>query len=129
LDEWAALQHPDAAIADRSERAPGPAPGLDEREAPNVVANRRAFLVMVRNELWKRVDLAARERDEELLALDPGVPWASALDDYYREHDEIGTGPDARSAARLVIDERPDRWTVRQILDDPAGHHDWGIDA
>ena len=28
-----------------------------------------------------------------------------------------------------MIDERPDRWTVRQILDDPAGHHDWGIDA
>ncbi len=75
------------------------------------------------------MQLAALQRDDELLALDPGVPWALALDDYYAEHDEIGTGPDARSAARLVIDEEPDRWVVRQILDDPAGHHDWGITA
>ena len=29
----------------------------------------------------------------------------------------------------LLIDEQPDRWRVRQILDDPAGDHDWGISA
>ena len=28
-----------------------------------------------------------------------------------------------------MIDERPGRWIVRQIFDDPAGHHDWGISA
>jgi hypothetical protein len=28
-----------------------------------------------------------------------------------------------------VIHEEPERWVVRQILDDPAGHHDWGITA
>jgi hypothetical protein len=94
-----------------------------------VVTNRRAFLVLVRNELWRRVNLAALQRDEELLALDPGVPWAAMLDDYYAEHDSIGTGPDARSSARILIDEQPDLWTVRQIIDDPAGDHDWGIRA
>ncbi|HXR45007.1 MAG TPA: DUF3516 domain-containing protein, partial [Pseudolysinimonas sp.] len=35
----------------------------------------------------------------------------------------------ARSAARLIIDEQPDLWRVRQILDDPAGDHDWSIRA
>jgi hypothetical protein len=29
----------------------------------------------------------------------------------------------------LIIDEQPDRWVVRQIFDDPAGDHDWGISA
>jgi hypothetical protein len=29
----------------------------------------------------------------------------------------------------LLIDAGRDRWTVRQIFDDPAGDHDWGIVA
>jgi hypothetical protein len=29
----------------------------------------------------------------------------------------------------LVIDEEPGRWKVRQLLDDPAGFHEWGITA
>jgi hypothetical protein len=28
-----------------------------------------------------------------------------------------------------VVDEQPGRWRVRQIFDDPAGDHDWGISA
>jgi hypothetical protein len=28
-----------------------------------------------------------------------------------------------------VITEEPGRWRVRQIFDDPAGDHDWGISA
>ena len=27
------------------------------------------------------------------------------------------------------MEERPGRWAVRQIFDDPAGDHDWGISA
>jgi hypothetical protein len=44
-------------------------------------------------------------------------------------HDEILTGPDARGPALLIIDPRPDGWVVRQIFADPAGDHDWGINA
>ena len=29
----------------------------------------------------------------------------------------------------LMIDRQPDMWRVRQILDDPAGDHDWGFDV
>jgi superfamily II RNA helicase len=121
LDEWTALQNPAELVAGEKPVLPPP--------PTSVVTNRRAFLVLVRNAMWRRVQAAALQRDEELLALDPGVPWADALDAYYAEHDEIGTGPDARSVARLVIDEVPERWVVRQILDDPTGHHDWAITA
>jgi superfamily II RNA helicase len=125
LDEWVALTHD----AQRSEH------GAEDRipvlppPPPDVTSNRRAFLVLVRNELWRRVQLAALQRDDELVALDADAAWPEALDAYYAEHDAIGTGPDARSAARIVIREHSERWAVRQILDDPAGDHDWGIDA
>lgn len=29
----------------------------------------------------------------------------------------------------MIIDVQPGRWVVRQIFDDPAGDHDWGISA
>ncbi len=120
LAEWAALADPTS--------EPGSAPVVPPAPS-DVVTNRRAFLVLVRNELWRRVQLAARQADDDLVALDPDAGWPDALDDYYAEHDSIGTAADARSAARLIIRETSDAWQVRQIIDDPAGDHDWGIDA
>ena len=109
---------------------------------PDVTTNRRAFLVLVRNELWRRVQLAALQRDDDLVALDPDAGWPEALDAYYADHDEVLTGGSARSASLVQIDENPPRdpddddardaartWRVRQVIDDPAGDHDWGIDA
>ena len=55
--------------------------------------------------------------------------WASSLAPYFEEFDEIGTGPDARGPALLLLDQQPGRWTARQIFDDPAGAHDWGFSA
>lgn len=87
----------------------------------------------MRNELWRRVRLAALQRDDELVALDPDAGWPEALDAYYAEHDELRTDADARSARMVQIDEHPEgepgTWRVRQVLADPAGDHDWGITA
>ena len=58
-----------------------------------------------------------------------GDVWADALDPYFDLHDSIGTHADARSAAMLVVEETGRLWTVRQILADPAGDHDWSITA
>ena len=119
VDEWEALSNP---TDDPEKPVVPPAP-------TSVVTNRRAFLVLVRNELWRRVRLAALQHDDELVALDPDAGWPDALDAYFDEHDSIGTGADARSSARILIDEEPDVWKVRQIIDDPDGNHDWGIRA
>jgi hypothetical protein len=123
IDEWERLRSP-------AEAAEAP---LDERPPP-VTGNRRAFRVLVRNALFRRVELAALERYDELGELDAeagwdAAAWAGALEPYFAEHDEIGTGADARGPALLIIDEQPGRWLVRQIFDDPAGDHDWGITA
>jgi superfamily II RNA helicase len=125
LDEWEQLANPsDEPMAD---------PGADDRPAP-VTSNQRAFRVLVRNAMFRRVELAALERYEELAELgeDDGwdaEAWESAMDAYWDEHDDLGTGPDARGPKLLLIDEQPGGWRVRQIFDDPAGDHDWGISA
>ena len=126
LDEWEKLRSPDQPAT----AAPVPA---DDRP-PAVTANRRAFRVLVRNALFRRVELAALGRWEELGELDgesgwDAARWEQALAGYLAEHGEIGTGPDARGPALLLIQEQRERWSVRQILDDPAGDHDWGISA
>jgi superfamily II RNA helicase len=124
VDEWEQLINP-AADPDAPVVPPPP---------PSVLTNRRAFLVLVRNELFRRVQLAALDQAEQLGELDAenGMDadrWGSALDAYYAEHDSIGTGPAARGPSMLLVEEGPDTWQVRQILDDPAGDHDWGIRA
>ncbi|MFJ6533611.1 DEAD/DEAH box helicase [Microbacterium sp. NPDC091662] len=97
-----------------------------------LTSNIRAFRILVRNELFRRVQLAAREDVDALAELDPGFgadAWSDALDGYFADHDEILTGADARSSKLLILTEGPAAWTARQIFDDPAGDHDWGITA
>jgi superfamily II RNA helicase len=123
LDEWERLVNPDAIEAGQ----------LDDRP-PAVTGNVRAFRVLVRNALFRRVELAALRRYAELGELDAEAgwdadAWATALGGYYEMHDDIGTGPDARGPAMLIIETGRDRWQVRQIFDDPAGDHDWGFSA
>ncbi len=43
------------------------------------------------------------------------------------EYDALGIGPDARSAAFILVQRMPEKWHVRQIFDDPAGDRDWGL--
>ncbi len=129
-DEWEQLSSPHSEVMEGTPSALPPRP-------PDVTTNRRAFLVLVRNELFRRVQLAALQRDDELETLDPDAGWPEALDAYYADHEEVLTGGNARSASLVQINEHPERddpdaagtWSVRQVIDDPAGDHDWGIDA
>jgi len=113
-----------------------PAHGTDEPIVPpapkRLTSNARAFRTLVRNELFRRVQLAAREDVATLAELDPEFgadAWSDALDGYYADHDEILTGADARSSKLLILEQGTTAWTARQIFDDPAGDHDWGISA
>ncbi|MBM6405896.1 DUF3516 domain-containing protein [Phycicoccus sp. CSK15P-2] len=126
LDEWEALTRPDAA------------PGTEVRpstEGRALSANPRALRVMVRQSMFRRVELLALRRYEALAALDGGLPadaWQEAHAEYLTEYDEVGTGPGARGPALFTVDEGEDgdgTWTVTQILDDPEGDHDWRITA
>ncbi|HSZ47526.1 MAG TPA: DUF3516 domain-containing protein [Streptosporangiaceae bacterium] len=125
IDEWERLRNP----VEEAEHLAADRP-------PAVTSNPRAFRVLVRNALFRRVELAALRRWDELGELDGedgwnADAWADALEPYFDEHAEIMTGPDARGPGMLIIDEAAGEgeWRVRQIFDDPAGDHDWGFSA
>ncbi|MFD5731796.1 MULTISPECIES: DEAD/DEAH box helicase [Streptomyces] len=128
LDEWEQLANPEVETADQAaERADQVRP---------VTANARAFRVLVRNALFRRVELAALDKVEELGEMDADSgwdadAWGEAMDAYWDEYDELGTGPDARGPKLLQIQEDAEHglWKVRQTFADPNGDHDWGISA
>ncbi len=125
LDEWEQLTSPDQ---------PHDVPVAVPARPRPLTGNERAFTAMVRNALFRRVELFARARWEELGALDAASGWtaerwADAGEEYFDEHAEVGTGADARGPALLIFDRQPQVWRIRQILEDPAGDHDWGFDV
>jgi superfamily II RNA helicase len=142
LDEWEALTHPDHVREDAEldyighhEPPPPPRP---------ISAQERPFRVMVRNAMFRRVELAARDDVDGLVRLERSAAdrvepplevemtrsaWDAALEDYYAEHGSISTAADARGPDLLRIEVHGRRWNARQTLDDPAGHRDWVIDA
>ncbi len=125
LDEWEQLTSPDQ---------PHDAPVAVPARPRPLTGNERAFTAMVRNALFRRVELFARRRWDALGELDSASGWDAdrwqdVIEDYFAEHDAVGLGADARGPGLLIIDRQPPVWRVRQILDDPAGDHDWGIEV
>ncbi|MFD4172697.1 MULTISPECIES: DEAD/DEAH box helicase [Streptomyces] len=128
LDEWEQLANPEVETAEQAQEKAD--------EVKPVTANTRAFRVLVRNAMFRRVELAALDRAGALGELDGDAgwdedAWGEALDAYWDAHEEIGTGPNARGPKLLKIEEDPAHglWRVWQAFADPAGDHDWGIKA
>lgn len=125
LDEWESLAGLSGAGPDGADVPP---------PTRTLTGNVRAFRVLVRNALFRRVELAAADDIEGLAALEPGgamtrTRWDDALGEYWDEHDRIGLDADARGPRFLAITEEGRTWHVRQVLADPAGNHDWAITA
>ncbi|MRX80130.1 DEAD/DEAH box helicase [Enorma shizhengliae] len=131
VDEWAAAGEDSAFDA-------APPSGADV-----VVADRRGMTLLVRNALFRRVSLAARERAGELGELDEAwgmgeLRWRRALEAFFEAHEELLVDGDARSTAFFTIDESDELkpaaegghvWHVHQIFHDSDGDHDFGIMA
>ena len=126
LDEWEQLRNP----------------GADDRaEARSTTSRRRSPATRARSGCWSATRCSAGSSWPRCAAATSWASWTARpagtptpgprrWTPYFDEYDEIGTGPDARGPA-LLHDRRRARtaWTVRQILDDPDGDHDWGISA
>ncbi|MBU2697519.1 RNA helicase [Pimelobacter sp. 30-1] len=128
LDEWEALNDPAHATREVSHHAPPPPPRPLSQQG-------RVFDVMVRNAMWRRVELFARDDVPGLAALDEGgdygeAQWDAALEAYFTEHDRLLTDGDARGPVLLTVEKRPGTtWEATQTLHDPEGNHDWVIVA
>lgn len=129
VDEWEnAGTDTDASEAAANLAAPG------AKQA--VVEDRRGLTVLVRNAMFRRVQLMDLDKPDELGALDKdwgyGVhEWEDTLDDYYDEHEYVNIDAKARSGELFILDESKENsehsWKVRQIIDDSDGDHDWVI--
>lgn len=120
LDEWEELTNPTGAT-----------PAEVVPDAPRrLTTNTRAFRIMVRNAMFRRIELLALRRWAELGALDwDAQTWVDVAGPYFEEYGSLGTGPDARGPALFLVTEEPGRWEVQQILDDPDKNHDWRLKA
>lgn len=133
VDEWEALLNGDVLLASEEHEEIAPP------QPARLTGNPRAFRVLVRNALFQRVLLAAADDIDGLGELDATVgfdrsAWDNVLEEYYEEHDSIGTDADARSMQYLVFDESgatasPRVWKARQIFADPEGDKDFGFSA
>jgi hypothetical protein len=126
LDEWEQLSDPTRVLE----------PDVLPPEPERITANERAFTVLVRNALFRRVELAALRRWQQLGELEDengsamtGEDWREALEEYFSVHESIDTGPDARGPKMLRVEKREAVWEVQQIVGDPDGDHDWRITA
>ena len=170
LDEWEALG---AAQAGRAEQGAallhGDRPGQDDSSGAErafgadedgrvaFTRNLHALRVAVRKEMFRRVELMARDDVEGLGRLDApsgwdAQRWDEALARYWEEYDWIGTDNAARAAALAPLDEAPDEqalavagvsqrliealersgrrvWLATQVIEDPQGDHDWRLCA
>ncbi|MDX6742500.1 DUF3516 domain-containing protein [Actinocorallia sp. A-T 12471] len=137
LIEWLGelVRQVDSSLLDEWEQLANPTREADEpiEEKTNAfTANPRAFRVLVRNAAFRHLQLAARRSWRELEELGTGWDadeWADAVEEYFAEHAELPTGPDARGPAFLQIAEEEGVWRVRQVVADPEGHHDWSLTA
>lgn len=127
LDEWEQLRNPETAL--------DVPPVAISDEPLTITSNARAFRVLVRNAMFRRVELAAQQRYADLGELDaasgwPAERWRAVLDGYFEEYAAIGTGPSARGPHLLDIDMSDGRnWQVRQIIEDPENNGDWSFTA
>ncbi|WP_402468891.1 DEAD/DEAH box helicase [Isoptericola aurantiacus] len=152
LDEWERLQNPVDDDADEVVQGELAEAGAEAPARP-VTGNPRSFRRLVRNAMFRRVELAAREDYDALEALDKasgwdGDAWADALEDLFESQgdDAIGFGADARATSLLTLLEPgaalpagaapsdlttvpAGTWWVRQVLDDAHGDRDWTITA
>jgi hypothetical protein len=89
---------------------------------------------MVRNALFRRVELVSLGRFDILGEMDGDSGWTAerwreAMEPYWEEYEDLAVGATARSAQLVSIEQGPEQWSVRQTFDDPAGDRDWGISA
>ncbi len=130
LEEWERLRDP--SYLPRPEAA-----AAAPIERP-LIADRRAFTVLVRNAMFGVVRALAERnyfdaaRRVEAPAGEP--PWtperlAEALAPYGEDHQQIAVDPRARGTSKLAVEETPTHWLARQTICDPDEHDDWFLEA
>ena len=138
LDEWERLKNP----AERIEAAPN-REELEPEGSKDITKDRRAFTVLIRNEVFRFIRAIARrdyvEAARTVLPPEGDAPPGAEVREasrieaelaaYYTDHATIRVDPDARSPKHLSVEEGTAEWKIRQILLDPEEDNDWFFEA
>jgi hypothetical protein len=132
LEEWERMRDPSRMVSDKVDRDP-------TREVPDeidITSDNRAFVALVRNEIFSLVRALARKNYEAAAQVveASGEDWTlrrfeEALAPFWEEHAEIRTDPAARSPEHTQIRQWPYVWEFSQILVDESGEGDWVVEG
>ena len=125
LDEWERLRNPSADPAERPAEAAAAA-------GHRATCGRSACWCATRcsaGSSWPRSATTTSWARWTRTAAGTPTPGQTRSSRTSRCTTRSAPAPHARGPGLLIIDEQPGSWAVRQIFDDPAGDHDWGISA
>ena len=137
LDEWERMKNP----AEKLE----PRPDTDDLEpagSKDITKDKRGFMVLVRNEVFRFMRSIARRDYAEAARVmavhaEPAIMGAEVreaarieadLAAYFVEHAAIRVDPEARSPKHLSVEESDHTWRVRQTVLDPEEDNDWFVE-
>ena len=144
LDEWEKMRDPQAfaakeeTLAGKGEQSPGSSSDTEEMYL-DPIRNRKAFEVVLRNQIFSIVRLLAMNQLDEAgqrlaeFADSETIEWPTprledALVSYFEKYDQIRLDADARNPQWTHInDDSQDSWKVRQTLLDPEDHAEWAL--
>ncbi len=125
IDEWEKMTKPELTIEDEEVRPPAPV---------DITTNRRAFRVMVRNEVFRWVQMLAAQQHHALVDhLRTGAGgWSvedldHAMGPYWESFDDVLIDATARGPELFELTEVGDQWPVTQIIADPDDFHEWRL--
>ena len=138
LDEWERLKDPSQLFEPKPERDELEPVGLKD-----ITTDKKAFTVLVRNEVFRFVRALARGDYQEagrIVAAEPelaateGMKIEKALAPFWAAHRIMRVDPEARAPKHTAIDTtnagaHGDVWRVRQVLLDAEEDNDWYFDA
>jgi superfamily II RNA helicase len=149
LDEWERMKNmrdlTRAFGADPSLEKLEPRPDTDDLEpagSKDITKDKRGFMVLVRNEVFRFMRSIARRDYAEAARVvtahaEPAIMGAEVreaarieadLVAYFAEHATIRVDPEARSPKHLSVEESDERWRVRQTVLDPEEDNDWFVE-
>ena len=144
LDEWEKMRDPQAFaekeedMADEAKQNPQSNTEAEENYL-DPTRNRKAFEVVLRNQIFSIVRLLAMDQLDEAgqrlaeFANKETIEWPTprledALASYFEEYDQIRLDADSRNPKWTQInDDSQDTWKVRQTLLDPEDNAEWAL--
>jgi hypothetical protein len=129
LDEWERMKN----VAERIE-LPRAREDLEPEGSKDITKDKKAFMVLVRNEIFRFLRAVARgdypEAARTVMAegaseIGEAARLEAETKAYFAEHQGIRTDPAARSPKLLDVEETDSVWRIRQAILDPEGDEDW----